>query len=291
MFKKLPILLAFIFLFNIPLSAQNAHFELSYQSFQPFIHFQIDINNYNRSYSAYESAYMTGYMDGVNDSYYTGNRIREIAAYRAGYRDGLRDGQLLIRLRGRRWYKRNRFTYDDYYAPTYAVQIWLEGLSLAFLQAPARRLPPRWHHRAHPHLRKYRKWMSRRGHHKKFDTYYSANNVKRRYSKRIRSYRKKLNRAKKRNHGRYSKRNRGPKKRFNSKRNRNHKFKGRVNRISGQRKSEVHRAKKRRKKVRKQRKRNAGRREKIHKKRKRGHKKSKGKSRNGHRRSRGHERK
>ena len=52
MFKKLTTLLGFIFLFNIPLSAQNAHFELSYQSFRPFIHFQIDINHYNRSYGA-----------------------------------------------------------------------------------------------------------------------------------------------------------------------------------------------------------------------------------------------
>jgi len=290
MFKKLPILLGLIFVFNIPLSAQQVHFELSYQSFRPFIHFQIDINNYNRSYGAYESTYMTGYMDGVNDSYYPGNRIREIAAYRAGYRDGLRDGQLLIRLRGRRWYKRNCFTYEDYYAPTYAVQIWLEGLSLAFLQAPAHRLPPQWHRRARPHLRKYRKWMSRRGHHKKFDAYYSAANVKRRYSKRIHKYRRKLNHAKKRNRGRFAKGNRGPKKRFNSKYRQNHKSKGRRNQNYGHRKSKVHKAQKGRRKVNKQRSRNAGRRGKIHNKRKRSRKKSKAKSRSGNRRSRVHNR-
>lgn len=289
MFKKIPILLGFILLLNTPLAAQHTHFELSYRSFRPFIHFQIDIGSYNPGYNTYESAYMTGYMDGVNDSYYP-SRNRQIAAYRAGYQDGLRDGQLLIRLRGRRWYQRNCFTYEDYYAPTYAVQIWLEGLSLAFLQAPAHRLPPRWHHRAHPHLRKYRKWMSHHGHHKKFDGYYSTANVKRRFSKRIRKYRRKLNAAKKRNRGRFVKGHRGNKKRYKSNRGRDHKFKVHANRRSIHGKQKVHRARKRRGAVTQKRQRKTGRRKKVYKKRNRGREKSKAKSRSRNHRGRSRDR-
>ncbi len=206
MLKKLPIIFGFLLLFNMPSQAQHAHIELSYQSFQPFIHFQINIDNYNRHYDSYKSTYLTGYMDGVNDKYFAGilfvDRPIDIKAYRAGFRDGYRDRRLLIRLRGHRWYNRHRFAYDDYYAPRYAVQIWLERLSLAFLQAPAHQLPSQWRHRAHPRIKKYRKWMAKRSHHQGHDDYYSSSNVERRFHKRIRDYRQRLDKAKKRNRSR-----------------------------------------------------------------------------------------
>lgn len=198
MLKRLPILLGLVIICNVPLAAQNTHIELTYQSFRPFIHFQLEVNNYRRNYNPYESAYLNGYMDGVNDEYYFSNLTRDIRAYKTGYRDGFRDRSLLIRLRGRRWYMRHRFAYDDYYAPTYAVRIWLNNLSLAFLRAPDRRLPRGWRRRAHPHLKHYRKWMRKEWHHKNHSTYYSSTNVERRYEKRIRGYRHKLNKAKKR---------------------------------------------------------------------------------------------
>jgi len=190
----------------MPSQAQQTHIELSYQSFRPFIHFQINIDNYHRHYDSYESTYLTGYMDGVNDKYFAGipyvGRPINIKGYRNGFRDGYRDRRLLIQLRGLLWYKRYRFADDDYYAPEYAVRIWLERLSLAFLQAPAHRLPSQWQHRAHPRITKYRKWMSKRSRYQGYDDYYSSPNVERRFHKRIRSYRQKLNKAQKRTRSR-----------------------------------------------------------------------------------------
>jgi len=200
MLKKLPILLGLLTIFNAPLAAQHAHIELTYQSFRPFIHFQLEINNYRQSYNPYESTYLEGYMDGVNGKYYFGKVIGNIRAYKAGYQDGFHDRALLIRLRGRRWYIRHRFVYDDYYAPTYAVRIWLDNLSLAFLRVPEHRLPRGWRRRAHPHLKHYRHWMHKRLHHKGYNNYYSASNVERRFKKRIRGYRQKINKARKRHH-------------------------------------------------------------------------------------------
>lgn len=202
MIKKLQILLPLLIACNVPLAAQYTHVELSYQSFRPFVHFQLnfDSHGYSHHHDSYESAYLKGYMDGVNSSYHYRHRYDELVwdinAYEAGYRDGFRDHQLLISLRGHHWYKRHRFTYDDYYAPSYSVRIWLDGLSLAFLQAPAHRLPRRWKHRAHPHVKHYRKWMARRHHHKDYDDYYSSVNVERRFNKRIRSYRKQAHKVK-----------------------------------------------------------------------------------------------
>ncbi len=203
MLRKLLLVLGFVMLLNTPLVAQNTHIEISYQSFRPFIHFQLDVNTYRPYADSYESVYLQGYMDGVNDEYFYGpslvDIIRNVNAYRRGYRDGFRDRELLIRLRGHRWYRNHRFGYDDYYAPTLAVQIWLEGLSLAFLKAPEHRLPPRWQYRANVHVKKYRKWINQRSYRREHDNYYSSRNVERRFKKRIQGYRHKLQDAKKRN--------------------------------------------------------------------------------------------
>lgn len=193
MIKKLQILLLLLFVISLQLAAQHSRFELSYQSFRPFVHFQLNFDNHGYDYrNAYESAYLKGYMDGVNSSYYYRHRfddlVYDINAYESGYNDGFRDQALLISLRGRHWYKRHRFAYDDYYSPSYSVRIWLDGLSLAFLQAPAYRLPRRWKHRAHPHVKHYRKYMAKRRHHRGYDDYYSSANVERRFKKRTRSY-------------------------------------------------------------------------------------------------------
>ena len=205
MLRKLLLLLGFVMLFNIPLAAQHTHIELNYQSFRPFIHFQLNVETHRYHADSYESVYLKGYMDGVNDKFFYGptlvDIIQNIRAYKAGYRDGIRDRSLLIRLRGHRWYQRHRFSYDDYYAPTYAIQIWLSGLSLAFLKAPEHRLPHRWHRRAHAHVKKYRKWMRRQSHRPDHDGFYSAPNVERRFKKRIRNYRNRLNDITKRRRG------------------------------------------------------------------------------------------
>lgn len=203
MLRKLLLLLGFVMVLNIPLAAQHVRIELSYQSFRPFIHFQLDVDTYRYDADPYDRVYLQGYMDGVNDEYFYGPALIDIFryahAYRAGYRDGLRDRALLIQLRGHRWYRSHRFAHGDYYAPTIAVQIWLEGLSLAFLQAPAHRLPPRWQYRAHAQVEKYRKWMNRRTHGRDNDDYYNPRNVERRFTKRIRKYQHKLNDVKKKN--------------------------------------------------------------------------------------------
>lgn len=205
MLRKLLLLLGFVIFLNIPLAAQPVNIEVNYQSFRPFIHFQLDISTHGHRVDSYESIYLQGYMDGVNDRYLYGpsrvDIIRNIRAYRAGYRDGFRDRSLLIRLRGQRWYQRHRFSYNDYYAPTYAVQIWLSGLSLSFLKAPERRLPHHWHRRAHVHVKKYRKWMRKQSHRSGHNGFYSAPNIERRFKKRIRNYRTRLNHVKKRRRG------------------------------------------------------------------------------------------
>lgn len=194
MLKKLQILLPLLIVFSIPLQAQHINFELTYQSFRPFVHFQLDFDN--RSYHHdYESAYFKGYMDGVNDSYYYRHRfddlVRDVQIYETGYRDGFRDRELLIRLRGRNWYHRHRFAYNDYYSPSYSVRIWLDGLSIAFLQAPAHRLPYRWKHRAHPHVKKYRGWIAKnRYKHNKYRGYKSAVKVGHRNNNRGKLYKR-----------------------------------------------------------------------------------------------------
>lgn len=196
MFKKLQLLLILLFVSSVPLAAQYTHAEISYQSFRPFVHFQLDFGNTYTSYhhNTYESAYLKGYMDGVNESYYYNHRfadlVRDQRIYEEGYRDGLRDQRLLIQLRGRSWYQRHRFGYDDYYSPSYSVRIWLDGLSLAFLQAPAYRLPHNWKRRAHHSVITYRNQMHRYRYKKGGRTYFRANNIERRFKKRVRGYKK-----------------------------------------------------------------------------------------------------
>jgi len=191
MLKKLLISAILFMAYAMPLQAQHFSFELSYQSFRPFIHFHLDYESQSYHHD-YESAYLKGYMDGVIDEYYYHHRFNELVydsrIYEAGYRDGLRDRELLIRLRGHGWYHRHRFTYNDYYEPAYSVRIWLDGLSLAFLQAPTYRLPKRWKHRAHPHVITYRKWIAGNRHHKKYDRYRSAVRIGKNHSSRNRLY-------------------------------------------------------------------------------------------------------
>ena len=206
LFKKLLLILGFIIAVNVPATAQHTQFELSYQSFRPFIHFQININSHRPHYNAYELAYLQGYMDGVNDALFLGGRFADrrfnVRAYRSGFKDGFRDRALMIRLRGHGWYQRYRLSQDAYYTPGLAVQIWLDGLSLAFLKAPAHRLPPRWQKRAHPRLKKYRKWMSSRRSHINRGNYSNPPEVERRFKKRIRHHRQQLKSKSKHNRGR-----------------------------------------------------------------------------------------
>ena len=197
MIKKIQLLLFLLIAFNLPLAAQHSYVDISYQSFRPFIHFQLNFDSYGYDYSyhdAYEAAYLNGYMDGVNTSYYYRHRFDDLVwnidAYKAGYRDGYRDYRLIVRLRGHGWYQRHRFSYHDYYDPYISVRIWLDGLSLAFLQAPAYKLPHRWKHRAHPHVITYRKYMHTGYRYDDFNKYYSSANVERRFEKRIDRYRK-----------------------------------------------------------------------------------------------------
>ncbi|MDZ7681421.1 MAG: hypothetical protein U5J63_06805 [Fodinibius sp.] len=165
LFKKSVLIFGFIIFITVPLAAQNTHIDISSPSIRPFTRFpdKCSIWLQRTAFSSYESTYLRGYMDGVNDAPYLGgqyiDRHFNHRAYRAGFKDGFRDRALMIRLRGHRWYQRYRFSRDAYYTPSIAVQIWLDGLSLAFLQAPAYKLPPQWRHRAHPKFKKYRKWF------------------------------------------------------------------------------------------------------------------------------------
>ncbi|MCG2587823.1 hypothetical protein [Rhodohalobacter sulfatireducens] len=202
MMKRLSVTLMILAFFSAPLSAQSTYVEFSYQSFRPFIHFQLNLSN---SYSYYEdpyhSAYLKGYMDGVNDAYYNEYRfydlVRDIDIYEAGYRDGYRDRDLMIRLRGIDWYYLNRFVYDDYHSPYYSVQIWLGGLSLAFLQVPERRLPRYWKRHAHPVFVKYRNWHKYR--HRYNDREYRHYvHIERDYKKRLTRWRKEAHRERNR---------------------------------------------------------------------------------------------
>lgn len=198
MMKRLSVTLIMLAFLSAPLAAQSTYVEFSYQSFRPFIHFQLNLSNsYSYYQDPYHSAYLKGYMDGVNDAYYNDYRfydlVRDIDIYEAGYRDGYRDRDLIIRLRGIDWYYRNRFVYDDYHSPYYSVQIWLGGLSLAFLQVPERRLPHHWKRHAHPKFVKYRKWHKHRHWYNDRD-YRHYVHIERDYEKRLNRWKKEAHR-------------------------------------------------------------------------------------------------
>ncbi|HLR25669.1 MAG TPA: hypothetical protein VK112_07350, partial [Fodinibius sp.] len=211
--KKQLILYSLLFAYILPSQAQNARISLDYQSFRPFIHFQLNVGNdpYRSFQDGYRSAYMKGYMDGVNDARYYRHRfaamVHDFRMYETGYRDGFRDRELLIRLRGRSWYQRHRFGYDDYYAPTYSVRIWLSNLSMAFIQAPSRRLPRHWKGRAHPRFKKYRRWYKRSRYrdddYDEYDDYDDDDyrgyaRLERSYNQHVQRYRRQAQRIKKR---------------------------------------------------------------------------------------------
>lgn len=178
MLRKVFIALILFLLFNPTSSAQSLQISLSYHSFEPFIHFQLRFDNHRYPHS-YRMAYLKGYMDGVNDHYRYAHRYRAMVraerAYELGYHDGFRDRGLLMQICGRNWLRRHHFSYRDYYSPSYSVRIWLDNMTLAFLKAPARRLPPGWQRKVHPRVRRYRGWMkwrhNRRGY-DDFDDYY-----------------------------------------------------------------------------------------------------------------------
>ncbi|MDX1641325.1 MAG: hypothetical protein R3220_06490 [Balneolaceae bacterium] len=202
MIKKLSITLLMVGFISTSLAAQSVHLEFSYQTFRPFIHFQLNLgNSYNYYQNPYDTAYLKGYMDGVNDAFYNDylfyDLVRDINMYEAGYRDGYRDRDLMIRLRGYDWYYRHRFTYDDYHSPYYSVQIWLGGLSLAFLHLPEHRLPRHWKRHAHPLFVKYRHWHKHRHLYNDRD-YRHFVRIERDYDKRIRRFRKQAHKERKR---------------------------------------------------------------------------------------------
>lgn len=165
MLRKILFPFAILVLYALPLNAQAVQVSLSYQSIRPFVHFQLDFGRRVR-HSPYRSAYLKGYMDGVNRQYYYDHRFHEmvenVRIYKSGYRDGIRDRGLVVRLRGRRWLQNNCFDYEDYYSPNASVRIWLKGMTLAFLTAPARRLPPGWRHKISHRAKKYRHQMRKR---------------------------------------------------------------------------------------------------------------------------------
>lgn len=166
MLKKITLILVFQFLIGLQLVAQHTSVELSYLSLRPFIHFQLDFGSHGYdAYDSYESSYVNGYMDGVNKSrHYLYDRFHPYwyeEAYEAGYRDGFRDHKLYVRLRGYSSYSRHRFNRHDYHSPYYSVRVWLDGLSVAFLKAPAYKLPNRWEYHAHPDVKKHRRYMAK----------------------------------------------------------------------------------------------------------------------------------
>lgn len=175
--KKILLSLVLYGFISVTADAQSFHASFSYQSFRPFINFQLEIGSspgygYTSGYgygyqNPYESAYIKGYMDGVNDAYFLSYRfyemVRNIRAYEAGYRDGVRDRLMYLRLRGFQRLHHQYFTYADYYSPYYSVQIWLNQLSFTFIEAPSYRLPRHWARRAHPRLKRYRAWAHGKG--------------------------------------------------------------------------------------------------------------------------------
>ncbi len=201
MLKKITLIIVFQFLIGLQLVAQHASVELSYLSLRPFIHFQLDFDTHGYdAYNSYESSYVNGYMDGVNKSrhylYDSYHPYWYEEAYEAGYRDGFRDHKLYVSLRGYSSYKRHRFNRRDYHSPYYSVRVWLDGLSVAFLKAPAYKLPHRWEYHAHPKVKKYRRQLAV-NHRKGYSGSYKYHHADRVYKKRTYQSRKESRRYKK----------------------------------------------------------------------------------------------
>lgn len=181
MLKKILYPFLILILNAVPLNGQAVHVNISYQSFRPFVHFQLNFGN-DRYHNRYRSTYLKGYMDGVNKQYYYSHRFEEMVEnrriYKKGYRDGMKDRAMLAQLRGRRWLRHHRFKNEDYYEPYASVRIWLKNMTLAFVKAPERRLPPGWRRKIDPRARRYRSrfWhrhhRNRRRHRRKYDDDY-----------------------------------------------------------------------------------------------------------------------
>lgn len=182
MIRKILFIVTVASFVTIPASAQSFYAEFSYQSFRPYIHFQLEIGSHHQRFNPYQESYLKGYMDGVNATYYGNYRFYEmvsyIEAYEAGYRDGLRDQRLFLQLRGYNRLPGRPFAYRDYYSPYYSVQIWLNQLTFTFIQAPEHRLPRYWTRRVHPSVKKYRNRVKHRRFYTDFKTKYKRHNQK-----------------------------------------------------------------------------------------------------------------
>lgn len=208
MLKKITLIIVFQFIIGLQLVAQPVSDELSYVSFRPFIHFQLDFDSYEYDkYDSYESSYVNGYMDGVNKSrHYLYNSHHPYwyeEAYEAGYRDGFRDHKMYVKFRGYSSYKRHRFSKHDYHSPYYSVKVWLDGLSVAFLKAPAHKLPHRWEYHAHPKVKKYR-WHMAVNHRRGYSGSYKYHHADPVYKKRTYQYQKENREYRKRSNGQRS---------------------------------------------------------------------------------------
>lgn len=175
MIRKIAFVLVPFLLVSVQSKAQSVHIELGYQSILPFVHFQLrfggDRHRHDRYSRSYRRAYMRGYMNGVNDQRYYSRRYREMRAYKAGYHDGFKDRGMLIRLKGRNWWHRYRFSRRDYRSPSVAIRVWLKHISIVFEKGHRHR---RWRHRSH-HWN--RGWHGRGGHYRRYgddddDDYY-----------------------------------------------------------------------------------------------------------------------
>jgi len=209
--KFIFVLLVIQWIFSVPANAQKHHVELSYTSFRPYIHFQIDFESHGyHAYDAYDASYLRGYMDGVNKSHHYSYkwdpRYWHYDAYEAGYNHGYKDHKLMVRLAGYNTYSRHRFRTSHYKTPYYSVRVWLDELSLAYLYAPAHRLPHGWTRHISPVVVDFRYTIYKNDH-----KGYYAHEFKRDYRKRSHHYKTKGYHSNKKHHahhGKYDRRHR-----------------------------------------------------------------------------------
>ena len=198
--KFIFILLIIQWIFSEPANAQKHHVEISYTSFRPYIHFQIDFESHGyHAYDAYEASYLRGYMDGVNKSHHYSYkwdpRYWHYDAYDVGYQHGYADHKLMVRLAGYNTYKKHRFRSSHYHSPYYSVRVWLDELSLAYLYAPAHRLPYGWNRHVSPVVVDFRYTIFKKPH-----KGYYAHEFKRDYRKRSYLYKKQVHHTQKKKH-------------------------------------------------------------------------------------------